>query len=74
MGTSYDDRGNITDVNKQSYSTLAPLLNRIKGFEQRHKSVAPKYKAAAQDRSLYFSPSNMTLGLKDQIYDGSSPR
>ena len=47
MATSYDDRGNMTDHNKQSYSTLAPLLNRIKGFEERHKSVAPKYKVAA---------------------------
>ena len=63
MNASYDNRGNFTEM--KSFSTLAPLLSRIKGFEERHKSVAPKYKAAAKDKSLYFSPSNMTLGLKD---------
>lgn len=51
---------------------MVPLVNRIKGFEERHKSVAPKYLAAALDRSLFFSPSNMSLNLKDHIFEGSS--
>jgi hypothetical protein len=36
----------------------------------RHNSVAPKYKQAAENHSLYFSPSNLKLGLQDVIFNG----
>lgn len=57
----------------ESFKTLNPLIMQVKEslIKERHNSVAPRHKVKAENQSLYFSPSNMKLGLRDAIYGGS---